>query len=79
MESDVYSSLSSACHHEMFMQSWTRRSNTLLPMSVISDSSRAEKASINRAIYAIDLEELFANKTVESQVYGLNNQLLNTY
>ena len=48
-------------------------------MSVISDSSRAEKASINRAIYAIDLEELFANNTVESQVYGLNNQLLNTY
>ena len=48
-------------------------------MSVISDSSRAETASINRAIYAIDLEELFANKTVESQVYGLNNQLLNTY
>ena len=41
--------------------------------------SRADKASIDRAINAIEWEELFANKIVESQVSELNDQLLNMY
>ena len=47
--------------------------------NVFWDYSRADKASINRAINAIDWEELFGYKTVESQVYDLNNLLLNIY
>ena len=35
------------------------------------DYSRADKASINRAIDTIDWDELFENKTVESQVSEL--------
>ena len=43
---------------------------------VFWDYSRADKVSINRAINAIDWEELFANEPVESQVSDLNNLLL---
>ena len=46
---------------------------------VFWDYSRADKVSINRAINAIDWEELFANEPVESQVSDLNNLLLNIY
>ena len=43
------------------------------------DYSKADKVSINRAINAIDWEELFANKPVEYQVSELNNLLSNIY
>ena len=46
---------------------------------VFWDYSRADKISINRAISAKNCEELFANKTVESQISELNNLLLNIY
>ena len=46
---------------------------------VFWDYSRADKASINQAINAIDWEEILVHKTVESQVYELSNLLLNIY
>ena len=53
--------------------------NTLPPPyeRVFWDYSGADKVSINQATNAKDLDELFANKTVESQVSELNDLLLN--
>ena len=46
---------------------------------VFWDYSRADKILINRAISAKNWEELFANKTMESQISDLNDLLLNIY
>ena len=80
MESGVHSSLSSTCHHEIIFAKLNLKIEYPLPYDgVFWDYSRADKASINRAINAIDWEELFEHKTVESQVSELNNLLLNIY
>ena len=80
MESGVHSSLSSTCHHEIVFAKLILRVEYPPPyVRVFWDYSRADKASINRAINAIDWDELFANKTVESQVSELNDLLLNIY
>ena len=80
MESGVHSSLSSTCHHEIVFAKLNLKVEYPHPYeSVFWDYSRAAKASINGAINAIDWEELFAHKTVESQVSELNNLLLNIY
>ena len=80
MESGVHSSLSSTCHHEIVFAKLNLKVDYPPPYErVFWGYSRADKASINRAINAIDLDELFANKTVGSQVSELNDLLLNTY
>ena len=80
MESGVHSSLSSACHHEIVFAKLNLDVEYPPPYErVFWDYSRADKASINRAANAIDSDELFANKTVESQVSELNDLLLNIY
>ena len=80
MGSGVHSSLSSTCHHEIDFAKLNLKVEYPSPYErVFWDCSRADKASINRAINAIDWDELFANKTVESQVSELNDLLLNIY
>ena len=80
MESGVHSSLSSTCHHEIVFAKLNLKVEYLPPYeSVFWDYSRAGKASINRAINAIDWNEDFANKPVESQVSELNDLFLNIY
>ena len=80
MESGVHSSLSSTCHHEIVFAKLNLQIEYTPPYErVIRDYSRADKASINRAINAIDWHKRFANKTVEFQVSELNDLLLNIY
>ena len=80
MESGVHSSFSSTCHHEIVFAKLNLKVEHPAPYErIFWDYSRAERASINRTINAIDWEELFVNKTVESQVDELNNLLLNIY
>ena len=80
MESGVHSSLSSMCLHEIVFAKLNLKVEYSPPYErVFWDYSRAEKVSVNRAINAIDWEELFANKPVESQISELNNLLLNIY
>ena len=73
MESGVHSSLSCTWHHEIVFEYPPPYER------VFWDYSRADKASVNRAINTIDWDELFANKTVESQVSEMNDLLLNIY
>ena len=78
MESGVHSSLSS--HHEIVFAKLNLKVEYPPPYErVFWDYSRADKASINRAINAIDWRNLFENKTVESQVSEMNDLLLNIY
>ena len=78
MESGVHSSLSSTCHHEIVFAKLNLKVEYPPPYErVFWYYSRADKSSINRAINAIDWEELFANKTAEFQVSQLNDLLLN--
>ena len=78
MEIGVHSSLSSTCHHEIvFAKLNLKVEYPPLYERVFWYYSRADKSSINRAINAIDWEELFANKTAEFQVSQLNDLLLN--
>ena len=80
MESGVHSSLSSTRQHEIVFAKLNLKVEYSPPYELVFwDYSRAEKVSVNRAINAIDWEELFANKPVESQMSGLNNLLLNIY
>ena len=80
MESGVHSSLSSTCHHEIVFAMLNLKVEYPPPYErVFWDYSRADKASINRAINTIDWDELVANKTVESQASELNDLLLNIY
>ena len=80
MESGVHSSLSSTCHHEIVFAKLNLKVEYPPPYErIFWDYSRDDKVSINRAINAIGWEELFANKTVESQVSELNDLLLNIY
>ena len=80
IESGVHSSLSSTCHHEIVFAKLNLKVEYPPPYErVFWDYSRADKASINRAINAIDWDGLFANKTVESQLSELNDLLLNIY
>ena len=80
MESGVHSSFSSTCHQEIVFAKLNLKVEYPAPYErVFWDYSRAEKASIIRTINAIDWVELFANKTVESQVDELNNLYLNIY
>ena len=74
MESGVHSSLSSTCRNEIVFAKLNQKAKYPPPYErVFWDYSRADKASIKRAINAIDWEELFANKTVEFQVSELND------
>ena len=76
MESGVHSSLSSMCHHEIVFTKLNLKVEYPPPYELVFwDYSRANKASMNRAINAIDWEELFANKTVESQLSELTKTL----
>ena len=78
MASGVRSSLSSMHHHEIVFAKLNLKVEYPPPYKrVFWDYSRAEKASINQAINAIDWEEFFANKTLESQRSELNDLLLN--
>ena len=77
MESGVHCSLSSMCI--VFGRLNLKVEYPPPYEHVFWDYSRADKASINRAINAIDQEELLANKPVESQISELNNLLLNIY
>ena len=80
MESVVHSSLSSTCHHDIvFAKLNLKVKYPPLYEHVCWDYSRTGKVSINWAINAIEWEELFANKPVESQMSELNNLLLNIY
>ena len=80
MESGVHSSLSNTCHHEIVFAKLNLKVEYPPPYErIFWNYSRADKASINRAINAINWEELFAKKTVESQVSELNDLLLNIY
>ena len=80
MESVVHSSLSSTCHHDIvFAKLNLKVEYPPLYEHVFWDYSRTGKVSINRAINAIEWEQLFANKPVESQMSELNNLLLNIY
>ena len=80
MESGVHSSLSSMSRHEFVFAKLNLKVEYPPPYErVFWDYSRTDKVSINRAINAIDWEELFANKPMESQVSELNNLLLNIY
>ena len=78
--SGVHCSLSSACHHEIVFAKLNLKVEYPPPYeNLFWDYSRADKASINQTINATHWEELFANKTVESQVSELNDLLLNIY
>ena len=80
MESGVHGYLSSTCHHEIIFAKLHLKVEYLFPYKrVFWDYSRADNASINRAINAIDWDELFSNKIVESQVTESNDLLLNIY
>ena len=80
MESGFHCSLSSTCHHEIDFAKLNLKVEYPPPYErVFWDYSRADKASINRAINTIDWQERFANKTVESQVSEMNDLLLNIY
>ena len=80
MESGVHSFLSSKCHHKIAFAKLNQKVQYPPPYErVFWDYARADKASINRAINAIDWDELFANETVECQVSELNDLLLNIY
>ena len=79
MESGVHSSLSSTSHHEIVFAKLNLKVEYPPYERVFWYYSRADKASINRAINAINWDELFANKTVESQLSELNDPLLNIY
>ena len=80
MERLVHSSLSSTCHHETVFAKLNLKVEYPPPYGrVFWHYSKADKVSINRAINAIDWEELFANKPVEYQVSELNNLLSNIY
>ena len=80
MESGVHSSLSSTSHHEIVFAKLNLKVAYPPPYErVFWYYSRADKASINRAINAINWDELIANKNVESQVSELNDLLLNIY
>ena len=80
MESGVHSSLSSTCHNEIVFAKLNLKVEYPPPYErVFWDYSRADKVSTNKAINAIDWEELCANKPVEFQVSKLNNLLLNIY
>ena len=76
MESGVHSSLSSMCHHEIVFAELNLKVEYPPPYELVFwDYCRANKASMNWAIKAIDREELFANKTVESQLSDLTKPL----
>ena len=78
MESGVHSSVNSTYHHEIVFAKLNLKVEYPPPNErVFWDYSGADKVSINRATNAKDLDELFANKTVESQVSELNDLLLN--
>ena len=80
MESGAHSSLSTTCHYEIVFAKLNLKAEYPPPYEhVFWDYSRADKASVNRAINAIDWDELFANKTVESQISELNDLLLSIY
>ena len=80
MERGVYSSVCSTCHHQIVFSKLNLKVEYPPPYEhVFLDYSRADKASINRAINVIDWEERFSNKTVEHQVSELNDRLLNIY
>ena len=71
MESGVQSSLRSACYYEIIFTKLNLKVEYRPPYeSVFWDYSRADKVSINRAINAIDWEELFANKTEIPSIYS---------
>ena len=74
------SSLCSTCHHQTFFAKLNMKVKYPPPYeSIFLDYSRAGKASINQEVNAIDWEELFAKKTVKSQVSEFNDLLLNIY
>ena len=76
MESGVHSSLSNMCHHEIVFAKLNLKVEYPPPNELVFwDYSRVSKASMNRAINALDWEELFANKTVESQLSELTKPL----
>ena len=78
MESGVHSSLSSTCHHETVFAKLNLKVEYPPPYErVFWDYSRADKASRNRAINAIDWDELFANKLWNPRY--LNDLPLNIY
>ena len=80
MENGVHSFLSSTCHHEIVCAKLNLKVEYPPPYKrIFWNYTRADKSSINRAINAIDWEEIFANKTVESQTSELNGLLLNIY
>ena len=80
IESGVHSSLSSTCHHKIVLAKLNLKVEYPPPYErILLDYSRANKVSVNRAINAIDREELLAKNPVESQVSQLNNLLLNIY
>ena len=80
MESGVHISLSSMRHHEIvFAKPNLKVKYPPFCERVFWNYSKADRSSINRAINAIDWEDVFANKTVESQVPELNDQFLNIY
>ena len=80
MESGVHSFLSSTCHHEIVFAKLNLKVEYSPPYErVFWNCSKADTISINSAINAIDWDELFANKTVESQVSELSDLLLNIY
>ena len=63
MKSGVHSSLSSTCRHEIASAKLNLRVEYSPPYErVFWDYSRADKASINRAINAIHWDEHFAKK-----------------
>ena len=78
MDSGAHSFLSSTLHDQIVFGKLKLKDEYPPPYKhIFWDYSRANKASINRAIDAIDYEELFVNKTMASKVYGLNDLLLN--
>ena len=80
IDSGVHSSLSSTCHHKIVFAKLSLKVEDPPPYErIFWYYFRADKASINQAINAINWDELFANKTVESQVSELNDLLLNIY
>ena len=76
MESNVHSSPCSTCHHQIVFAKLNLKAEYPPPYErIFWDYSRVDKASTNRAINAIDWEQLSANKTVEFQVSELNDLL----
>ena len=79
MGSGVHNSLYRTCHHETVFTKLNLNIEYPSPYEhILRGYSRAYKASTNRVINAIDLKDLFANKTMESQVSQLNDILLDT-